>query len=73
MQAQYIKLEQLRRNRDRLRQELDTLNALPEMEREACREDRLELASRFIEAFERHQEYQLLVHRCEQLEELCWR
>ena len=67
MQAQYIKLEQLRRNRDRLRQELDTLNALPEMEREACREDRLELASRFIEAFE------LLVHRCEQLEELCRR
>ena len=73
MQAQYIKLEQLRRNRDRLRQELDTLNALPEMEREACREDRLELASRLNKTFGRPQEYQMPVHRCEQLKELCWR
>lgn len=69
MQSQYIKLEQLRLRRDNLRKELDTLNALPELQREECREERLEIATRFIEAFERHAEYQQLVARCEQLEE----
>lgn len=69
MQSQYTRLEQLRRNRDNLRKELDALNALPEPQREDCREERIEIATRFIEAFERHAEYQQLVHRCEQLEE----
>jgi hypothetical protein len=73
MHAQYVKLEQLRLRRNRLREELDKLNALPENEREECREERLELATRFIEAFERHAEYQQLVHRCEQLEEMIQR
>ena len=73
MHAQYIKLEQLRRNRDRLRSELDRLNALPPMEREECCEERLEIATRFLEAFERHEEYRQLVHRCEQLEEMIQR